>query len=972
MAQPTVDHDITADEIRVALSLIELGGERVNSAAVVLARGDPMRVVWANAATVRLLGRGDAAQLSAALFGDEPNGPPFAVGLRRLVAYTLPRLERLRLRSGFRTRSVTAEISRTTLANGQPLYGIVVPGVTPGDGEEWSRSVLAAGTDRPPDDGTRPHAHEVAEAGRDVAGPHDLGSEIRDDAAEPDRGLPAPAVQVERAVRLTWRTDGSGRLTTMASHAAALARAVDDRLIGRVLTEAVQSGGGDPEGLFAAALGARDTFSGLAVAWPLRDGRTVAVHAGGVPVFAADGLFQGFRGFAVAHPVRGAVLPEPSPVSTAPDRRAGRDAAPPLPEPRDDAATLDAPPPEAPAAALPGPAAQRPAPAEAPRRAEPRRATDAVAGTALPPSTGRGAGTASPKVVPLRPYRVLAPDPEMPAQVPDPGTAAGDLSVLERSAFQEIGRALAGHGDAPASDPGDAPSHPAGTHLGSEVEPVLDRDDAASGPTFGSEAHLLQMLPVPVLVVRDGLIASCNQAFLDLAGYGSAEQINDRGGLDHLLDGEALDRAGPSAAYRRFRVLDRDGQAVTVEGRVAAAPTPEGTVRLLVLGRVVDLRDEAAPAQPREPERDDFRDLFEALADPAALLDDGGRVLALNRVGETLFGRGGAEIAGQVFTVLAAPDHRAAAAAVIDHLRAAEPRDEARLDLLGLTSGGHVLPLRMAVRRIGAGRFGVTWRDLSAHANLEDALADATRQLRLAQAAKADFLARLSYEVRSPLTAIQGFAEIILDERFGPLGNERYREYLRDIRQAGASVLDLVNGLLDLARMESGQAAMSPAPLDANRIIGEIVADLQPQANRGRVIMRMSLMPGLPAALVDERAFRQMVANVLSNAVRFNEPGGQVIVSTALGEGGSVAVRVRDTGVGMSDDEVAAALEPFRPGATAPAGSRDGNGLGLPLAKAMADANQAVLSISSRKHEGTLVEIMLRAEPSHPVQIPAE
>jgi signal transduction histidine kinase len=134
---------------------------------------------------------------------------------------------------------------------------------------------------------------------------------------------------------------------------------------------------------------------------------------------------------------------------------------------------------------------------------------------------------------------------------------------------------------------------------------------------------------------------------------------------------------------------------------------------------------------------------------------------------------------------------------------------------------------------------------------------------------------------------------------------------------------------------------------------------MQPQANREKVITRLALAANLPPVHADERSLRQIVLNLLANAVRYNEPGGQVIVSTALSDSGHAALRVKDTGVGMSESELRTALEPFRQ--VAP--SRGGTGLGLPLTKALAEANGAGFSIKSRKNEGTLVEIVLPLAP---------
>jgi signal transduction histidine kinase len=131
---------------------------------------------------------------------------------------------------------------------------------------------------------------------------------------------------------------------------------------------------------------------------------------------------------------------------------------------------------------------------------------------------------------------------------------------------------------------------------------------------------------------------------------------------------------------------------------------------------------------------------------------------------------------------------------------------------------------------------------------------------------------------------------------------------------------------------------------------------MQPQASTGRVVVRTALAARLPRIVADERSLRQIVLNLLSNAVKFTDPGGQVIVSTALTDRGEVAIRVRDTGIGMSEKDIETALEPFRQLATARRSG--GTGLGLPLTKALVEANRAALTIRSAKDSGTLVEVL--------------
>jgi signal transduction histidine kinase len=174
----------------------------------------------------------------------------------------------------------------------------------------------------------------------------------------------------------------------------------------------------------------------------------------------------------------------------------------------------------------------------------------------------------------------------------------------------------------------------------------------------------------------------------------------------------------------------------------------------------------------------------------------------------------------------------------------------------------------------------------------------------------------------------------MMAERFGPVGSERYREYLKDIHASGGHLLSLINDLLDLSKIEAGRLELTFASVSLNDLTQQCVAIMQPQANRDRIIIRTSLPPSLPQVVADARSVRQIVLNLLSNSIKFTDAGGQVIVSTALNDNGDVALRVRDTGAGMSEKDLATALEPFRQLVTPVSGVSGGTGLGLPLTKA--------------------------------------
>lgn len=223
-----------------------------------------------------------------------------------------------------------------------------------------------------------------------------------------------------------------------------------------------------------------------------------------------------------------------------------------------------------------------------------------------------------------------------------------------------------------------------------------------------------------------------------------------------------------------------------------------------------------------------------------------------------------------------------------------------------------------------------------------------------------DVLATVSHEIRTPLNSILGFAEIMKEERFGPIGNSRYESYMRDIHASGEYALSLINDLLDISKLEAGRFELNFTTVEINELIDECVQLMQPQAGKLRVVVRVALSD-VPAVLADRRALKQILLNLLSNAVKFTQPGGQVIVSSRCKDSGAVRLRVQDTGVGMSPSEIAEAMQPFRridQGlATLP-----GTGLGLPLTEALSEANRARFKLKSKPGVGTRADVVFPAE----------
>ncbi len=221
--------------------------------------------------------------------------------------------------------------------------------------------------------------------------------------------------------------------------------------------------------------------------------------------------------------------------------------------------------------------------------------------------------------------------------------------------------------------------------------------------------------------------------------------------------------------------------------------------------------------------------------------------------------------------------------------------------------------------------------------------------------AKTAFLAAMSHELRTPLNAILGFSEILASELFGQLGSDRYRSYVRDIRTSGCHLLHLVNNLLDLSKIEGGHFSLDETAVSLAELIESSLMFIEPQASAGGVTLRYVVTPDLPALRGDSVRLKQILINLLANAVKFTPAGGQVTIGAHGSAAGGLELWVADTGCGMTASDLHLALLPYGQGAAGR--QRQGTGLGLPLCKALAEAHDASLTLTSTLGTGTTVTI---------------
>jgi PAS domain S-box-containing protein len=795
----------------------------------------------------------------------------------------------------------------------------------------------------------------------------EVGTERTETAEEPVFAFDPAA----GPVRFVWKTapDGSFREVSPEFAQAVGPNAAD--IVGRRFADVANVFALDGSGEIAGLVSGRDTWSGRTVMWPVQGtDMKVPVDLAALPVYDRNRQFDGFRGFGVARMGDAVIDAEAIGLSLT-------NKAPPIAS----AETAEGQGPDGPAGV-------------AVKVMQPARESAAKVVSINSRRKDRVESELSPAEVSA--FREIGdrlasgtgtlPTAGSAPERPNSKTPSGENEAVRLKAEAEAQAARADEGvrssfNAPpiaregyvpaAFAKGDGPGHA-----------TLDED-------------VLAILPIAI-VVHDGHDPQyINEEFLRITGYRNLNALRKAGGLDVLFV-EAEDPLTPRFGSP-VRLRTANGDAIAVEARLHSIRWRDGVALLLSMRPSGGASASTAPVAPdaqkpplsvvrapkmsearpdltapvvaigagkeTRPEAAEIRELkaiLDTATDGVIVLDAKGGIRSMNRSAQALFGYEADEMAGEPFELLFSTDSRNAARDYLDGLSEngiTSVLNDGR-ELTAREKKGRFIPVFMTMGRLQeSDGFCAVLRDITPFKRTEVELEKARKNAERTSEQKSEFLARVSHEVRTPLNAIIGFSEIMLAESFGPIGNQRYRDYLEDIYTSGNHVLQIINDLLDISKIEAGQQELNYEAVPLNDIVAECVSIMQPAANRERVIMRTSLSPAVPEIVADLRSIRQIALNLLSNAIRFTPAGGQIIVSTTYEKNGEVALRVRDTGVGMSDAEIEQALKPFKQVPSAKSRQGDGTGLGLPLTKAMTEANRAVFSIQSAKGEGTMVAV---------------
>jgi len=238
-----------------------------------------------------------------------------------------------------------------------------------------------------------------------------------------------------------------------------------------------------------------------------------------------------------------------------------------------------------------------------------------------------------------------------------------------------------------------------------------------------------------------------------------------------------------------------------------------------------------------------------------------------------------------------------------------------------------------------------------------EALRVAKESAEKANRAKSEFLANISHELRTPLNAIIGFSEVMMQGILGPVANQSYQGYLKDIHDSGIDLLNIINDILDLSKAEAGKLELSEQSVDVTSLIDAVARLMATKIDVAGLTLETTIAPDLGNLVCDRLKLKQVLLNLLSNAVKFTPPGGRIEVSASADAATGFIVAIRDTGIGIAEEDIARVQMPFEQVESSLSRSHNGTGLGLPLTAAMMALHGGTLALRSELGRGTVATI---------------
>ncbi len=468
-----------------------------------------------------------------------------------------------------------------------------------------------------------------------------------------------------------------------------------------------------------------------------------------------------------------------------------------------------------------------------------------------------------------------------------------------------------------------------------------------------------------VLVGHDGVIRFWNRTAERMFGH-RREDAMGRRLHDWLLLPDAEHRQELSqAAMLDGATVAYDAVARCADGAllyVNAASRRLASNAGEPLGELYNLADVTQPKTRRDARVLDlrYRELLDSVPDAIVVVNGIGRVVLINRQAETMFGHRQRDLVGEALNLLLPERFRATHG---QHRERYMARPHTRpmgpgLELYGLRKNGEEFPVEISLSplRTDVGLFGMSAiRDISERRRVERALEEKNVELERANRAKDRFLATMSHELRTPLNAIIGFTGILLMRLPGPLTADQEKQ-LGMVESSGKHLLSLINDLLDLAKIESGNVRVDMVDVDCGELVDEVATSLRPSASAKGLELQVEMPPGVTLVRADRRALRQILLNLAGNAIKFSERGWVRMFAerVATADGTSVWLGVADSGVGLTEAEQAQLFQAFvQVGGASQRARVEGTGLGLYLCRKLAELHGSRIELQSEPGVGS-------------------
>ncbi|MFC7048969.1 PAS domain-containing sensor histidine kinase [Emcibacter nanhaiensis] len=362
-----------------------------------------------------------------------------------------------------------------------------------------------------------------------------------------------------------------------------------------------------------------------------------------------------------------------------------------------------------------------------------------------------------------------------------------------------------------------------------------------------------------------------------------------------------------------------------------------------------------------------FRHIVEELTDIVVLSDEKANIQYVNPVIETLLGYTPQEVLGRnVKMLMQEVDSQQHEDYVTSYLSSGHPKIiGVGRDVVCRHKSGEFLPFELRLTDTmenGRVYFIGTLRDIQRRKKAEELASRATMEAISANKAKSDFLANMSHELRTPLNAIIGYSEMLEKQFFGEIGHEKYLEYAGYIKLSGDRLLNLVNDVLDISKIEAGRYELVRDVVEFENIVADLYHEFVPLAESAQVRLVVDCEKEIGRVYVDEKALKQVLSNLVSNAIKFSYQDKEVRLSVMRKDAGQLCLVVQDEGIGMSQEEIDVALTSFGQVQSSLVRNHQGTGLGLPLSRYLVRLHGGTFSLESKPREGTRITVTLPAE----------